>query len=408
MNLQGTDVEKLVNAMLKAYPEQCQLEEMVLYRLDENLAAIVPSSNSTLRFIIFKLIQWAEANGTIRDLLCAISEDRPDNSELRTVINNLLITSDWINLLNDSYLTRFHPLIEELKKSSYPNIPNRFGLSKSQEIIEVFQNISHSLESGDNFRSVFITSRDILITIDPLNEEYLEHFCNKINIVLLVMNNSEAQELYSESVFSDYNIELRENFRNLKLQLTNNGVITWVNYYKSDSTQWQPFNSDSRNITQLINEVIEQVESESIIVSQFIDIRRLNEDNPNSLKLLKKLRDEGCIIIMDVISMQHPEMQRLFKSTALDASSNTLLLMVAPIHSAFDVVRSITGVIKQRIDIEFHRRLLWNDSKWMKAADNDIFRNWLIGKVPSLLLVPETENVTENVFRPWDNYGKGG
>ena len=232
MNLQGTDVEKLVNAMLKAYPEQCQLEEMVLYRLDENLAAIVPSSNSTLRFIIFKLIQWAEANGTIRDLLCAISEDRPDNSELRTVINNLLITSDWINLLNDSYLTRFHPLIEELKKSSYPNIPNRFGLSKSQEIIEVFQNISHSLESGDNFRSVFITSRDILITIDPLNEEYLEHFCNKINIVLLVMNNSEAQELYSESVFSDYNIELRENFRNLKLQLTNNGVITWVNYYK--------------------------------------------------------------------------------------------------------------------------------------------------------------------------------
>ena len=408
MNLQGTDVEKLVNAMLKAYPEQCQLEEMVLYRLDENLAAIVPSSNSTLRFIIFKLIQWAEANGTIRDLLCAISEDRPDNSELRTVINNLLITSDWINLLNDSYLTRFHPLIEELKKSSYPNIPNRFGLSKSQEIIEVFQNISHSLESGDNFRSVFITSRYILITIDPLNEEYLEHFCNKINIVLLVMNNSEAQELYSESVFSDYNIELRENFRNLKLQLTNNGVITWVNYYKSDSTQWQPFNSDSRNITQLINEVIEQVESESIIVSQFIDIRRLNEDNPNSLKLLKKLRDEGCIIIMDVISMQHPEMQRLFKSTALDASSNTLLLMVAPIHSAFDVVRSITGVIKQRIDIEFHRRLLWNDSKWMKAADNDIFRNWLIGKVPSLLLVPETENVTENVFRPWDNYGKGG
>jgi hypothetical protein len=406
MNLQGTDVEKLVNAMLKAYPEQCQLEEMVLYRLDENLAAIVPSSNSTLRFIIFKLIQWAEANGTIRDLLCAISEDRPDNSELRTVINNLLITSDWINLLNDSYLTRFHPLIEELKKSSYPNIPNRFGLSKSQEIIEVFQNISHSLESGDNFRSVFITSRDILITIDPLNEEYLEHFCNKINIVLLVMNNSEAQELYSESVFSDYNIELRENFRNLKLQLTNNGVITWVNYYESDSTQWQPFNSDSRNITQLINEVIEQVESESIIVSQFIDIRRLNEDNPNSLKLLKKLRDEGCIIIMDVISMQHPEMQRLFKSTALDASSNTLLLMVAPIHSAFDVVRSITGVIKQRIDIEFHRRLLWNDSKWMKAADNDIFRNWLIGKVPSLLLVPETENVTENVFRPWDNYGK--
>lgn len=408
MKLQGTDVEKLVNAMLKAYPEQCQLEEMVRYRLNENLEAIVPSSNSTLRFIIFKLIQWADANGRIRDLLRASSEYRPGNSELKEVINNLLITIDWLNLLNDSYLTRFHPLIEELKKSSYPNIPNRFDLSKSQQIIEVFQNISHSLESGDNFRSVFRTSRDILITIDPLNEEYLEHFCNKINIVLLVMNNSEAQELYSESVFSDYNIELRENFQNLKLQLTNNGVITWVNHYQSDSTQWQPFNSDSRNITQLINEVIEKiekVESQSIIVSQFIDIRKLNEDNPNSLNLLKKLRDEGCIIIMDVISMQHPEMQRLFKSTALNASYNTLLLMVAPIHSAFDVVTSITGVIKQRIDLEFYRRLTLSDSKCMKTADNHIFRNWLIGKVPSLLLVPETENVSD---RPWSYFGEGG
>jgi hypothetical protein len=316
--------EELRKTMLQAYPDKTDLEILVLRAFERNLSEIAEGLNLTE--ITFKLIEWANSRGKIKNLLMAIhkDEDRQENLRLQNLINDLLISTN-----------------------------------------------------------------------------------HEINIVLLVMNHSEAKELDSETVFLDYNSDLRENFRRLRLTLKNNEVINWVNHYQSTSEEWQPFNQD-KNITQLINEVIEKVESESIIVSRFINISDLNGNNHDSFRLLKKLRDKGCIIIMDVISMQHPKMQRLFKSTALDASSNTLLLMVAPIHSAFDVVRSITGVIKQRIDIEFHRRLLWNDSKWMKAADNDIFRNWLIGKVPSLLLVPETENVKENVFRPWDNYGKGG
>jgi len=218
---------------------------------------------------------------------------------------------------------------------------------------------------------------------------------HEINIVLLVMNHSEAEELYSESVFLDYNSDLRENFHILRLTLESNGVIDWVNHYQSTSEEWQPFNQD-KNITQLINEVIENVESESIIVSRFINISDLNRNNHDSFRLLKKLRDKGCIIIMDVISMQHPKIQHLFKSTALDASYNTLLLMVAPIYSAFDVVTSITGVIKQRIDLEFYRRLRLSDSKCMKTADNHIFRNWLIEKLSS------------DKDKPWSYYGRGG
>jgi hypothetical protein len=403
MNLQGTDVEKLVNAMLKAYPGKSDLEMMVEYKLNESLDKIAGGENLTM--IAHNLIKWANKTGKIKDLLEAISEDRPNNSPLQNLVRSLLITVDWINLSNNDHLTPFRPLTEELRKSSYPNIPNRFNLRQSQEIIEVFKSISHSLESGNNLREVFRTSRNRFITIDPSMEEYLRFLGYEINIVLLVMNDSEAQELYSESVFLDYNGDLRENFQTLKRTLNDNGVTDWVDHYQSTSEQWQPFNTDMRNITQLIDEVIEDVTSGSIIVSKFIDIRELNGDNKDSFKLLKKLRDKGCIIIMDVISMQHPKIQHLFKSTALDASYNTLLLMVAPIHSAFDVVTSITGVIKQRIDLEFYRRLTLSDSKCMKTADNHIFRNWLIGKVPSLLLVPETEDVSD---RPWSYFGKGG
>lgn len=404
MELPGKDIEKLLDTMLQAYPEKSDLEMTVKHKLDKSLDEIAVGEN--LKTITYNLIKWANKTGKIQKLLEAISEDRPDNLPLQNLIRSFSITVDWINLLNNDHLTRFRPLIEELRKLSYPNIPNRFNSSQSQQIIQIFQSTSRSLTSGDSLRKVFKTSRDSFITIDPSMEQYLQFLGYEINIVLLVMNHSEAEELCSEIVFSDYNIELRENFQQLKQTLADNGVIDWVDHYQSTSEEWQPFNED-KNITQLIDEVIEDVNSRSIIVSRFIDIRELNQDNDNSFRLLKKLRDKGCIVIMDVISMQHPEMQRLFKSTALDASSNTLLLMVAPIHSVFDVVTSITSVIKQRIDLEFYRRLTLSDSKSMKTADNLFFRSWLIDKMPDLLPATEKENVSD-VDVPWSYFGRGG
>jgi hypothetical protein len=404
MKLQGTDVEKLTNAMLQAYPDKSDLEIMVKYKLDQSLYEI--AEGQTTRYIIFSLIKWADSNGRIRDLLSAISEDRPQNSDLQEVIKNLLINVDWINLLNDSSLNLLHPLIKELR--------NKFDLTTSQKIISTFESIT----SLSNISEVLEKLRYEFDNIDPsIDKKYFQNFCQskeiteeigcEINIVLLVMNQSEAKELDSENVFSDYNTELRENFRKLKQTLANNGVIHWVNHYQSTSEQWQPFNQDipQKNITQLIEEVIENVQSQPRIVSKFIDIRELNQDNQSSFKLLQQLRREGCIIIMDVISIQHPEMQHLFKSTALDAFPNTLVLMVAPIYSVFDIVKSIKGVIEQRIDIEFYRRLELNDSKCMKISDKTIFRNWLIGKVPGLLSVSETKNVSD---KPWGHFGKGG
>jgi len=408
MTLQGTDVEKLANAMSQAYPNKHDLEMMVTYRLDQFLDAIAGGETTT--YIIFNLIKWADRNGKIRDLLSAISEDIPHNLGLQKVINNLLITVDWINLLNDSYLTLFNTLIDQVKLHG-------FDSTKSKKIIEVFQSISRCLQNEDPLNQVLETSRDRFRNIDPSMEKYFQNFCQsreireeigcEINIVLLVMNQSEAEELDSEIVFCDYNTELRENFHTLKQTLLNNGVINWVNHYQSTSERWQPFNQDipQQNITQLIEEVINNVHPEPIIVYKFIDIRELNQYNQDSFKLLQQLRHEGCIIIMDVISMHHPEMQHLFKSTALDAFPNTLVLMVAPIYSVFDRVTSIKGVIEQRIDIEFYRRLVLKDSKCMKIGDKNIFRNWLIGKVPDLLSVSQTGTVS---YKPWGHFGEGG
>ena len=258
--------------------------------------------------------------------------------------------------------------------------------------------------------------RDDFKVIDSNIEVLITKFCQEseaikkeigyeIPIVLLVMNQTEAKELNSEEAFCDYHHGLCDNFHHLKDKLTQNGITNWVEHYQATPEQWQPFNQTdfNKNIKQLIEETFTEVQYQQKIVPKFIDIRKLNQDNKENFKLLKDLRNQGCIVIMDAISMQHPEIQRLFRSTALDAFLNTLVVMVAPVYSVFDIVKKIEGVIEQRIDIDFYRRLELNDSKCFKAGDKTGLQNWLIDKVPSLLTPLEKENISK---KPWHNYGQ--
>src|SRR4051794_29830257 len=53
------DLQRLLEALLSAFPTQPELEQMVLFRLGENLAAI--AGGGPLRDVAFRLIQWVSA-----------------------------------------------------------------------------------------------------------------------------------------------------------------------------------------------------------------------------------------------------------------------------------------------------------------------------------------------------------
>ncbi|KHD08558.1 hypothetical protein PN36_19315 [Candidatus Thiomargarita nelsonii] len=206
--------------------------------------------------------------------------------------------------------------------------------------------------NGDIFNFIFNQFRE---DIAPKESGIL------IPVILLVMNNKEAEALDSGVAFQNHHNELHDDFQQLKTLLVEH-KINWLNRYKALPEEWQPFLSDENtmSIKQIMKEALSLVEGcTRPLIPHFIDIRTLNnsENRPKKYKFgLRKLRD-GCIVIMDIISMRHPQIQREFRKSLLDAFPNTLVAAIYPIPPSHLGKLSQTMIlIEQYTELEFYKR----------------------------------------------------
>ncbi|NMG10539.1 effector-associated domain EAD1-containing protein [Brasilonema sp. UFV-L1] len=92
MQLKGTQFRQLKEALLSAFPNRAKLKQMVRFGLDQNLDAIATGEND--EEVVFKLIEWAETNANLENLLIAVRDkDRdgnPGNPELKRICEELL------------------------------------------------------------------------------------------------------------------------------------------------------------------------------------------------------------------------------------------------------------------------------------------------------------------------------
>jgi hypothetical protein len=77
----GERLQQFQKALLSAFPTTAKLKQMVRFRLDENLEAIAAGAN--LSETISNLIEWAEAEGKLEELLIAARKENPGNPALR-------------------------------------------------------------------------------------------------------------------------------------------------------------------------------------------------------------------------------------------------------------------------------------------------------------------------------------
>src|SRR4051812_47927834 len=85
LELSGAVAQQLQNALLNAFPQEEALGTMVYNRLNVRLNEIASGGN--LREIVFSLIEWAAANGLLRDLVRAALAENPGNKRLRDFAN---------------------------------------------------------------------------------------------------------------------------------------------------------------------------------------------------------------------------------------------------------------------------------------------------------------------------------
>ncbi|MBW4628666.1 MAG: hypothetical protein KME49_24910 [Brasilonema octagenarum HA4186-MV1] len=82
MQLDGEKLKQLQDALLSAFPDQGELEQLVRFKLNESLNTIAVANGANYSYVIFKLITWAESEGKLRELISAGCSEKPGNSQL--------------------------------------------------------------------------------------------------------------------------------------------------------------------------------------------------------------------------------------------------------------------------------------------------------------------------------------
>ena len=98
MKLSSNERKQLLKVIIDSYPDITDLEILLRLELEENLDNIAGGNNNTQK--IFKLIEWAETTGKLKDLLNAISKVRTDNIELQESIKSLTNNYSEDNKIN--------------------------------------------------------------------------------------------------------------------------------------------------------------------------------------------------------------------------------------------------------------------------------------------------------------------
>jgi hypothetical protein len=178
-----------------------------------------------------------------------------------------------------------------------------------------------------------------------------------IPIVVVAMTGSEAEELVSHEAFNNQPLLLSDHFDILQSHLTQ-ACPTWPKRYGESALDWRPF-GDEVTVQVMVEESFEISNRDLTNVSKrplapyFKTVQDLKENRGE----LRRMRMQGCIVILDIISMRHPEVQSCFQRTLLDAYHNTSVVSIAPTAQALDMARDLAVIVQLKLaDMEFWRR----------------------------------------------------
>lgn len=138
MEFSGKTRKKLRDALISAFPQRSLLEQLLDFELEKKLNRITHDGN--LNIVVYQLIQSAEAEGWLIDLVRVASTENSGNVLLKEIAQEILSTSELkldLRQLSDGYESR------ELRQKIQKGDPE----SDRSTIINIYSNNNN--QQGD-------------------------------------------------------------------------------------------------------------------------------------------------------------------------------------------------------------------------------------------------------------------
>jgi len=209
----------------------------------------------------------------------------------------------------------------------------------------------------------------------------------RLPFVLAVMNRAEAAGLVDGRAFEGCPAPLTEAFGALRDMLEAAVGGEWADRYDDDRERWRPFGAEHGTLAGLVDATLARLNArhryDPPVAADFRAVTDLSRDRWE----LRRLRHEGCILIVDAISMRHPAIQRALHASLLDAYPTTSVMVVAPAVTALEA-RELAVILELRLaDLEFNLRRLDPDEEFgasWEAVEQPALEKWLTNRVQIL------------------------
>ncbi|MCA1565890.1 MAG: hypothetical protein LC803_09685 [Acidobacteria bacterium] len=258
---------------------------------------------------------------------------------------------------------------------------NKQSLRKVVQQAEAdFVQSNWTVDSVTNAQNIFN------FVFEPVKKEVAEPDPSiRIPVVLPVMTHKEAKELDSGKITVAMPANYVNDFNAFKALLKPD----WLKNYGTTPEQWKPFDSASHNIEDLMTEMLGKVRDnkgyQKPLVPYFIRVHDLNKNRT----ILNYLRLNGCYVVNDVISMWHPNIQRSYRASLLDAFPSTIVFRIAPLNQNKQPLNSaqpLISFLEQFHDLEFFKRMdadsdLKCKDMWMSTE----FKQFVMNFTPELI-----------------------
>jgi Effector-associated domain 1/vWA-MoxR associated protein C-terminal domain/vWA-MoxR associated protein middle region (VMAP-M) 1 len=207
MELTGKQSKQLSEALIDAFPENKDLEMMLLYELEKKLNEI--SLGDTYKQVIFDVIKYFEAQGKIEDLIKAALQENPNNPKLISFNSDYsdgITENDWNNCKNILDKINFD-IVKSAYRATLPvgSLTDNSELNNPSNIDSIISILSNKYpKTSKNIPSILEFSKQIANKLQGQTIEYqnLESWCKqlaarlKITIDIAPESDNEIKSAY--------------------------------------------------------------------------------------------------------------------------------------------------------------------------------------------------------------------
>lgn len=227
----------------------------------------------------------------------------------------------------------------------------------------------------------------------------------EIPFVIMAMTEPQVHEIVDETIFEDPTVApiAHTLFRGHKSLLTHDGITELENFYGQTPEEWKPHRFSDATIESVVWQMMNHHNEEHrhkeapIVIPKFITKDFCSESDISYQKAKNYLEKYGGVIIIDSVSLHHPQVYKRLSGSGLINKDKVAVLVLSPVsQSTIDSNELLEKVIRTQMDMgyafdRFERKcdLLCE----IGVRDKRMFKRWFINMLHKITL--DAKRMTE-------------